>query len=388
MMRLSDHGGIEVSIVVPALNESANLPSLLERIDCALAGRAYEVLIVDDGSRDGTHEVCQQLSRRFPVQLHVRQEPTNGLSGAVLYGLALTRGEYLVVMDADLQHPPEQLPDLLDPLMRGAAEFVLGSRYVAGGSTEGEWGVLRRVNSWIATLLARPFAGHTHDPMSGFFALSRTTYLRANRLNPIGYKIALELMCKCRVRQVCEVPIHFGTRQAGESKLSMTQQVRYLDHLSRLYDFCFPIASPWIKFILATACAWAIAFGLYAHLVAVNVSPVLAPTLAFLPAVVTTAAFHLRSLRRQGRSPWNRRDWSDFSLVMIGEWSICTLAARWLGTHVEHLTMVQFFIVTFGAVAIARYTLRASLLHNIRGIRVPPVQSVDHTNAPRVRDAA
>ena len=77
----------------------------------------------------------------------------------------------------------------------------------------------------------------------------------------------------------------------------------------------------------------------------------------------------------------------DFSLVMIGEWSICTLAARWLGTHVEHLTMVQFFIVTFGAVAIARYALRAGLLHNIRGIRVP-VENVDRTKAPQIRDAA
>jgi dolichol-phosphate mannosyltransferase len=388
MMRLSESASIDVSIVVPAINESANLPSLLERIDRAMSGRTYEVLIVDDGSRDGTPDVCAQLSRRFPLQLHVRKEPENGLSGAVLYGLERTRGEYLVVMDADLQHPPEHLPALLDPLTRGAAEFVIGSRYVAGGSTEGEWGLLRRVNSWIATLLARPFAGHTHDPMSGFFALSRETYLRAANLNPIGYKIALELMCKCRVRQVCEVPIHFGLREAGESKLSMTQQVRYLDHLSRLYDFCFPIASPWIKFILATTCAWVIAFGLYAHLVAVNVSPVLAPTLAFLPAIFVTAAFHLRSLRRQGRPLWGRRDWSDFSLVMIGEWSICTLAARWLGTHVEHLTMVQFFIVTFGAVAVARYALRAGLLHNLRGIRLAPSERPTQVKSRPLRDAA
>lgn len=379
---------IAISIVVPALNEAGNLPVLVERIDRALRERTYEVLIVDDGSRDGTQGVCARLSARYPVKLLARASAADGLSGAVVYGMGRARGTYLVVMDADLQHPPEQIPQLLAPLETGEAEFVLGSRYVRGGTTDGRWGALRRMNSWAATLLARPFAGRTRDPMSGFFALPRATYLRAGRLNPIGYKIALELMCKCGVREVREVPIHFGLRGAGESKLTIAQQVRYLDHLSRLYDYGFPRAAPWVKFAVATACAWLAAFGLYARLVEHDVSPVLAPTLAFAAAVLTTAAFHLRALRLHGRPLNSRRDWLDFALVIVGEWSICTLAARWVGTHIEHLTVVQFFVVTFGAVALARYLLRRRLLHNLRGIREEPSPSAASAGKNDTRLAA
>jgi len=387
-MRWSDEPQAEVSIVVPTLNEAANLPALMRRIDATMAGRSYEVLIVDDSSTDDTYDVCSTLSREYPLHLFVRTKPENGLSGAVLYGLARARGNLLLVMDADLQHPPEQIPDLLGPLERNEAEFVIGSRYVAGGSTDGKWGALRRLNSWVATFLARPFAGHTRDPMSGFFALSRETYERAGRLNPIGYKIALELMCKCRVRKVCEVPIHFGIREAGESKLSVRQQVRYLDHLSRLYDFSFPIASPLLKFVVATGCAWLIAFGLYVRLVAQNVSPVRAPTLAFIAAVLMTAAFHFRSLRMSDRPALSRRDWSDFSLLIIGEWSVCTLAAHWVGTHIEHLTVSQFFVVTFGAAAIARYMLRTGLLHNLQGVRMGPTEKPIPSDEIKHRNAA
>src|SRR5262249_17926892 len=147
-------------------------------------------------------------------------------------------GTYLVVMDADLQHPPEKLPDLLAPLEnRNGTDFVLGSRNVAGGSTGERWGTFRKINSEVATLLARPFAGRTRDPMSGFFAMRRETLDAAQRLTPLGYKIGLELMCKCRVQHVKEVPIHFAERTRGQSKLSLREQFRYLEHLSRLYDF-------------------------------------------------------------------------------------------------------------------------------------------------------
>lgn len=231
---------LHVSVIVPTLNEADSLPRLLPRIAQSLGERPYEVLVVDDNSRDGTPVVCADLARQYPLRLLVRQRPENGLSGAVLHGAAATRGEYLVVMDADLQHPPERLPDLLRPLESGEADFVLGSRYVHGASTEEEWGRLRRWNSLVATALARPLVGGVRDPMSGFFALRRSTYSQASRLSPTGYKIALELMCKCPVNRIREVPIHFGLRAAGTSKLSCRQQFRYLRHLARLYDHRFP----------------------------------------------------------------------------------------------------------------------------------------------------
>ena len=99
--------------------------------------------------------------------------------------------------------------------------------------------------------------------MSGFFALRRETFRRARYLTPVGYKIGLELMCKCGVERPCEVPIHFGSRYAGRSKLGMGQQFKYLEHLSRLYDFFFPRLSPIVKFFVATASAWLVGFAVY-----------------------------------------------------------------------------------------------------------------------------
>src|SRR5688500_1175425 len=153
----------QVSVIIPTLNEAQNLVRLLPRIDAALGNRpgGYEVIVVDDNSTDGTPEVCQRLREgdRFPLTLHVRDEPHAGLSGAVLFGMELAAGEILVVMDADLQHPPEQLPELVRCARTGDTDFVIGSRYAPGGSTAGRWGPLRRLNSRVATLLARPFAG-------------------------------------------------------------------------------------------------------------------------------------------------------------------------------------------------------------------------------------
>ena len=197
------------------------------------------MVIVDDNSRDNTQRPrWAVLPLEYPLRLLEREKPKN-FSGAVLDGMALPHGDIFVVMDADLWHPPELAPALIEQLDRGA-DFVIGSRYAKGGSTEGRWGFLRRLNSSTATFLARPFAGNTADPMSGFFALRRQTFARGLRLTPLGYKVGLELMCKCRTRDVREVPIQFAARTRGQSKLTLAQQFKYLEHLSRLYDFFFP----------------------------------------------------------------------------------------------------------------------------------------------------
>ena len=371
----------EISVIVPTLNEAPNIAALVRRIDSTLSGRAYEVLVVDDGSDDGTRERVLEMGERFPVRLFVRANPSDGLSGAVIHGLSQGRGKYLVVMDADFQHPPQRIADLVAPLVHDGADFVVGSRYVRGGSTESRWGRLRRLNSRVATVLAWPFAHGLCDPMSGFFALRRETFAQARDLNPVGYKIALELMCKCSVERVVEVPIEFGLREAGESKLSLRQQVRYLDHLSRLYDFCFPVTSPHVKFVVSTCCAWLVAFGLYVRLVAHDVNPVFAPTLAFAGAVMATAIFHLRARRARGAHPSGRR-WLDFTLLAAGEWAVCTLTARWVAYHVLRASALEVFLLAFGSAAVARYVLRRRITHNVTGVRTANLPS------PPARQAA
>ena len=320
----------QISVILPTLNEAENLPRVVPLIAAALLDRGFEILIVDDNSHDATKRVCAELAERFPLTLHTRTQPKDGLSGAVLEGMAAARGEYLIVMDADLQHPPEKIPELLAPLERGEADFVVGSRYAPGGSMHGSWGLLRKLNSRIATLLARPFAGRTHDPMSGFAAPSRETYQRAERLTPLGYKVGLELMCKCRAKNVREVPIHFSTRTHGQSKLTATQQFKYLEHLSRLYDFYFPRGSPMLKFLIVVACGWLAAFGAYMTLMAHGVSWIAGPSIAYGLAIAATAVFHFRYVRTQRDFLASRHPWRDFWIVSIAEWMRCTLAAWWV----------------------------------------------------------
>src|SRR5438093_5894116 len=114
-------------------------------------------------------------------------------------------GEFLVVMDADLSHPPEQIPNLIAPLREGSADFVVGSRWVPGGSTH-DWAGHRRLNSLVAAFLARPLSRGVRDVMSGFFALRRETFATARGLRPIGYKIGLELLWRCDIRRPAEIP--------------------------------------------------------------------------------------------------------------------------------------------------------------------------------------
>jgi dolichol-phosphate mannosyltransferase len=361
--------GPAISIVVPALNEAANLPTLVRRIAASMTGRAYEIVIVDDNSRDATPEVCLELARDHPVELFVRTNPVNGLGGAVLHGFGVARGDIFVVMDADLQHPPEKLPELIAPIERGEADFVLGSRHVPGGSTGEQWGPFRRLNSQVATILARPFSGDARDPMSGFFALRRQTFDRAERLMPLGYKIGLELMCKCRVRRVVEVPIHFAERTAGQSKLSLREQFRYLEHLSRLYDFCYPRLSPIAKFLLVLILGWGVSLAVYVATLREGVRTAWSPAIAYLAFIAVTAVFHRRYIKAQREFLLTPNPWREFALVCLAEWLACVAAAVWVATRVPGHTAWEMFLVPFGAGTVARYVLRKELMHDIRGLR-------------------
>ncbi len=212
-----------------------NIPILVKEITTALEPvlSDWEIIIIDDNSRDGTIKICDRLSREgAPLKLVVRKNK-RGLATAVLDGFAHARAPVFVVMDADLSHPPASIP-LFYKMIQDGAEFVLGSRYIPGGGTDDRWTVYRLLNSKFASLLARDLTS-VSDPMSGFFALPRSLWERCENLSPVGYKIGLELIVKGRPRNIKEVPIHFRTRMLGESKLSLRQQLFYLNHLRSLY---------------------------------------------------------------------------------------------------------------------------------------------------------
>jgi len=226
-----------LSIVVPTFREAESLPHLISRISrlrsAAAACSISELLIVDDNSRDGTEELIAARAEPW-IELIVRTRD-RGLSQSVLEGLGRARGDVLVVMDADLSHPPEVIVDMVAAISDGA-DFVVGSRYVSGGSTADDWGLFRWVNSRVATWLARPLTDIS-DPMSGFFALPRFVFERAQNPSPLGYKIGLELIVRCGCQNVREVPIHFANREHGHSKLTLREQLLYVRHLTRLYRF-------------------------------------------------------------------------------------------------------------------------------------------------------
>ena len=242
---------IRLTVVAPTYREVESLPHLIDRIGKVRDryGLDIDLLIIDDDSRDGTVELIADRPEKW-VRLIVRTG-NRGLSSAVLEGFHSASGDVLVCMDADLSHPPESIPLMLQKLQEGA-DFVVGSRYVEGGTTADDWGLLRWLNSRIATAFARPLTG-VRDPMAGFFALSRATLQAGVDFNPIGYKIGLELIVKCRCERVVEIPIHFENRRFGASKLTLRQQLAYLRHLRRLYIFKYGLWSQLMQFLVVGA---------------------------------------------------------------------------------------------------------------------------------------
>lgn len=296
------------SVVVPTYREAENLPLLVPRITAALAALPHEIIIVDDNSNDSTDLVVHTLRSEGHAVRLIQRTDQRGLSSAVLRGFADAEGRILVCMDADLSHPPETLPRMIEELRSGDIEFVIGSRYASGGTTDVEWGLFRQINSKVATLMARPFC-RISDPMTGYFALSRDTFRGAKPLNPVGYKIGLELIVKCGCTRVGEIPIHFSDRRLGESKLSLREQINYLRHLKRLADFKYGGWSQLGQFLLVGASGMVVDLLAYALLLRANVDVPIARALAIFAALSWNFALNRRvsfSDRRFGRPMLNQ----------------------------------------------------------------------------------
>lgn len=281
-----------ISIVVPTYREVLNLPGLLARVGAVRESSGFdiELLVMDDDSADGSVEAVE--GARLPWAKIVVRRENRGLSPAVIDGLRLAKKDIVVVMDADLSHPPEKIPEMVAAL-RAGRQFVIGSRYVPGASTDDEWGIGRWLNSQVATLLARPLT-KVKDPMSGFFAFRRADLARAPELSPVGYKIGLELVVKCGFTDVGEVPIHFADRELGESKLTLKEQLRYLKHLRRLYNFKFGAWSHLVQFLVVGASGTAVYLAVLTALVWLGV-----PVPAAVGAGIATSMLSNFALNRR-----------------------------------------------------------------------------------------
>ena len=228
----------KLGLAIPTLNEAGNIVTLLDGLHEAMSSMPidYEFIVVDDDSKDGTAEIARQYaSRDSRVRVFTRQGK-RGLAGAVMYGWAQTDANLLGVIDADLQHPPEALPRLVEPVMNGN-DLAIASRYVATENNGlDNWNWLRALISRFGTLATAPLQKkhmRIRDPLSGFFVMRREC-IEGLELQPEGFKILLEILVRGRVQRSTEVPFHFGIRHAGKSKADFKVALAYFNLLGKL----------------------------------------------------------------------------------------------------------------------------------------------------------
>ncbi|GAB3164473.1 glycosyltransferase family 2 protein [Myceligenerans halotolerans] len=233
-----------ITVVVPTFNEGPNVVELVRRLDEALAGMSGACVLFVDDSRDDTPSVIERVAAGqaarggVPVRMIHREAADGGLSGAVVEGLRSVETEWAVVMDGDLQHPPELAPVLATRGQEAGLDVVVASRYIGGGDAGGLDGYWRRAVSTVSALLARSMfplrLRNVTDPLTGFFAV-RVAALDLDTLRPRGFKILLEVLARGkRVLAVGEEPFVFGERYAGRSKATLQMGLRYLEQLASL----------------------------------------------------------------------------------------------------------------------------------------------------------
>ncbi|MBI1262004.1 MAG: glycosyltransferase [Rhizobiales bacterium] len=224
----------ELSVIIPTLNERDNLVPLLDLLDKALTGLAWEAIIVDDDSHDGTPELARRLAANRSNLRVIQRIGRGGLASACTEGMMASVAPCFVILDADMQHDAFLIPLMLDVMKEGDTDIVVGSRHVSGGDM-GEFAEHRKALSSLGTRLARMLLKvPLSDPMSGFFMV-RADFFRAavHRLSNIGFKILLDLVVSSPTPpRIVELPYIFGERAHGESKLSLRVALNYLELLA------------------------------------------------------------------------------------------------------------------------------------------------------------
>ncbi|HEX3032680.1 MAG TPA: glycosyltransferase family 2 protein [Bacillota bacterium] len=273
-----------LSIVIPTYNEGENVARITERITASLAGQSFEIIFVDD-STDNTPALLDKLQVQDSRVRVIHREGERGLATAVVRGFTEAAGDVLTVMDGDLQHPPELLPTLLDYIYQGY-DLVIPSRFVPGGS-DGGLNTWRRIVSKSARLMAWLSLRKTRvasDPMGGFF-MCRRHVIQGVQLTPIGWKILLEILVKGHYQLPVEIPYQFQAREMNMSKMSIHQQLLFVQHLMRLVSGS-PEDSRFWKFCLVGLSGVVVNFAVYILLVeGARLNVVLAGILSALVAM-------------------------------------------------------------------------------------------------------
>ena len=365
--------GLSLTVVIPVRNEAGNLAALHDQLSVALGGRHYEVIVVDDSDDNDTRAVLQEMRNR-DMRWRVIQRPLEqqtGLGTAVVAGIAAAHGDAVCVMDGDLQHPPEIVPQLLTKIQEGA-DLAVASRYVRGGSRAGLRGPSRlwvsRACTWLAHLIFTE-TRCTSDPLSGFFCCKRR-HVAGLELRPMGFKILLEvLVCAPRLR-VVDFPFSFAARNAGESKASTRQGLLFLNHLLSLF-FYVPGSARWLKHALVTGCGLLVFSGLMYTLLRGGLAPIPSWVIAAAATLGCGIAFQeassLRALVRR-EEPGDSRFHYPFAIVAaLGFFTFVALVAL-PGRHA--LLGIAVLAQSFGVL------LAAALDHPRLRQRVRPQSSV------------
>ncbi len=363
-MRSSGASAYDVTVIVPTFNEALNVPELVRQLGTSLEGVAAEILFVDDSS-DNTPEVvlAQAQTSALPVRLIHRDDPVGGLSGAVQEGLAASASTWCVVMDGDLQHPPDLVPVLLNTAARESVDVVVASRYLADGSSGGLANATRQAVSSVSTSLTRAMfpvrLAECSDPMTGFFIVRRSA-IDLTRLRPRGFKILLEILARHKLA-ITEIPFIFGDRLAGESKASLKQGFAFLSQLTALR---FGRMS---RFAVIGGLGALVNLAIVAGLTSTGAGYLLAAIIAAEVTIVMNFGlqerFVFRDLRHEGRGIWHRFG-SSFgfnnaeTLIRL---PLLALLVSW-----AHIAAVPATAVTLLIAFLARFTFHARVIYRPR----------------------
>lgn len=276
-----------LSIIIPTRNEEQNISRLLESIFSvtALKNLSFEVIFSDGASEDNTCSCVKRWMQQDSRVSLIQSEVNKGLSAAVICAAREARGTYVLVMDADLSHPTDKIPDLIEPLLAHEADMVIGSRYQKGGKTP-DWPFSRKLASRLATLPARLLTD-IKDPLAGFFAVSRERLARITD-DVCGFKIGLELLATSDKIKVKEIPISFRDRQYGDSKMGMEVVRDYLHQLMILSGIRLSHSLKPLHLTALLTAGWALDIVLYVLLTSLGAAPGLSHQVSFLAASVVT----------------------------------------------------------------------------------------------------